>query len=298
MSSLTMGGRIIKAISGFYYVYVAGAGIITCRAKGVFRKNKITPLVGDQVKIEIISMEEKEGNVVSVEERKNSLIRPSVANVDLALVIFAMKEPNPNFNILNKYLVSMEKQGVESIICFNKEDLCTKEEIDYLKSEFSKTPYKVFFISVKDKKGIAEVKKELKGKTATVAGPSGAGKSSLINEIVPDGNEETGEISEKIKRGKQTTRHTRLIVVDEDTFIIDTPGFTSMSIDDILCQELWNYFPEFTEYEKECRFVGCAHINEPDCGIKEALKRGEISKLRYDNYTEIYQELKQVRRYR
>ena len=290
-------GKIVKGIAGFYYVYVVGSGLYECKAKGAFRKKKIKPLVGDDVQIDIISEEEKTGNVEEICPRKNALVRPAVANVDQAMVIFAATSPKPNLNLLDRFLYMMEQQGVPAVICFNKCDLASEEELRVLRESYQASGYPLLFISAAEEEGTDRVREQLAGKTTTVAGPSGVGKSTLINLLSPDIQMETGAISEKIQRGKHTTRHSELITLDDSTYIFDTPGFSSLSTDFFDLEQISEYLPEFADYAPYCRFTGCSHINEPDCKVKEALKEGKISRSRYENYVQIYNELKDKRKY-
>ena len=290
-------GKIIKGISGFYYVYVAESGIITCKAKGAFRKDKIKPLVGDDVRIDLISEETKEGNVVEILPRKSELIRPAVANVDQALVIFACTHPEPNLNLLDRFLVMMEAQNVPVVICFNKEDLGADISIEELTATYQSAGYQVLFTSAEKKQGIEELKNVLKGKTTTVAGPSGVGKSSLVNLLTEGQNMETGDVSEKIGRGRHTTRHSEILPLSDDTFIMDTPGFSSIFLPEIEALDLEKLFPEFREHTESCRFIGCAHYHEPDCAVKDALESGQIAQSRYDNYILMYEELASRKKY-
>lgn len=292
-----MTGKIIKGIAGFYYVHTVEAGIYECKAKGIFRKNKTKPLVGDNVEIDILDADKKIGNVVKILERKNELVRPSVANIDQAVIIFSIVNPKPNFNLLDRFLATMEYLDIEAVICFNKKDIASEEDLEYIKNEYGKTKYKIIYTSTKLNEGIDELKEVLYGKTSTVAGPSGVGKSSIINLLQSEIVVQTGEISEKIERGKHTTRHSEIININDNTYIMDTPGFTSFYLDGIEANELRNCFPEFFDYEDKCRFNGCVHVNEPDCGIKAALNNGKISKLRYENYKELYNELKSKKKY-
>lgn len=292
-----MTGKIIKGIAGFYYVHVENRGIYACRAKGIFRNVKIKPLVGDNVCIDILDEEAKEGNVTKILARKNELVRPAVANIDQALIIFAIVRPNPNFNLLDRFLIRMERQKLPSIICFNKQDIASEEEKAPLRRAYETCGCQVLFISALEKEGMGALRSLLAGKTTTVAGPSGVGKSTLINCLHPEAGMETGSISRKIERGRHTTRHSEMIALGEETYIMDTPGFTSLSIAEITKEELGVYYPEFKQYEPNCRFGGCAHINEPDCSVKDAVGRGEISQVRYENYKALYQELKDVKRY-
>lgn len=292
-----MQGKILKGIAGFYYVHAENKGIYECKAKGVFRNKQIKPLVGDNVDFDIINEQEKKGNIVSILDRDNELIRPAVANVSQALVIFAVKDPIPNYNMLTRFLIMMEKQSIKTTICFNKSDLATNEEMDYLKQVYEKCGCETIFISNRNKEGLEKIREILDGKTTVLAGPSGVGKSTLLNILMPEANMETGNISEKIKRGKHTTRHSEIFNVWENTYVFDTPGFTSLYVTEIESQELKYYFTEFEDYNDKCRFSGCVHINEPDCAVKEAVNKGKISSLRYENYLEIYNELKQQRKY-
>ena len=286
-------GKIIKGISGFYYVHVVDAGVYECKAKGIFRKNQLKPLVGDLVEIEILDETEKKGNIISIQPRKNQLIRPAVANVDMALIVFAAARPEPNLNLLDRFLVLMARQQVPVCICINKVDPVDEQFVHHFCEIYEACGYPVIFMSVHQEVGVAAVKEQLRGKTTTIAGPSGVGKSSLINALQMDVTMETGEISEKIGRGKQTTRHTQLIHIEGNSYIMDTPGFSSLYLPQMEKEELQQYYTEFAPYEPECRFYGCSHISEPDCGVKRALEEGKIAKERYDNYVQIYDEIKE-----
>jgi len=296
-----MQGKIIKGIAGFYYIETHDARIYECKAKGIFRKDNVKPLVGDNVMIDIIDEENKKGNITKILPRKNRLLRPPVANVDQAVILFAIVKPDPNYNLLDRFLIMMRQQNLPVIICFNKQDIATQEEQQELYNAYEKCGYKVLFISVKEEKGLDELKELLRGKTTTLAGPSGVGKSSLLNKLVPDALMQTGELSRKIDRGKNTTRHSELFYVselsqgDEETYLFDTPGFTSLNLNDVTTDNLMQYYPEFEEFEPECRFGGCSHIAEPDCGVKNALSEGKISAVRYENYKIIYGDLKNAR---
>lgn len=291
-----MQGKIVKGIAGFYYVYTA-VGLVECKAKGIFRKEKMKPLVGDIVEIEMVDQALLLGNMIQILPRSNALIRPASANIDQALVIFAMVKPSPSFNLLDRFLITMEKQNLKAVICFNKKDIASPAQQQRLEEAYGKCGYQVLFASGTQKQGIREIRECLKGKTTVVAGPSGVGKSTIINALAPEANMETGEISRKIERGKHTTRHAQLFALGEDTFIMDTPGFTSLSLGEMEKEELREYYPEFMEYEKNCRFTGCHHVSEPVCGIKEALAQGKISQVRYDNYRVLYEELKNRKKY-
>ena len=292
-----MQGKIIKGIAGFYYVYVEGHGIYECKAKGIFRKDHVKPLVGDDVIVDVLDESKMLGNIREILPRRSALIRPAVANVDQALVIFAIVKPNPNFNLLDRFLIRMERQNLPTIICFNKQDIATDDEKDALRKGYETCGYQVCFVSALENEGLEQIKALLAGKTTTVAGPSGVGKSSLINQLAPKANMATGAISEKIERGKHTTRHSEIIAIGEETYIVDTPGFTSLDISEITKEELGSYYPEFAQYEPCCKFSGCAHISEPSCGVKDAVEAGKISRVRYESYKVLYQELKEQKRY-
>ena len=317
-----MRGKIIKSIAGFYEVHT-GDNIYRCRAKGIFRALGQKPLVGDDVEIDITDTVSvpMEGNVRELLPRKNALVRPNVANVDQALLIFAITHPAPSYNMLDRFLITMQERELDAILCFNKSDIATEEEIRELRETYEACGCRVLFISGLVPESLGEIREILRGKTTVLTGPSGAGKSTLINTLCPGANMQTGELSRKIRRGKNTTRHVELLAIDEGgqageillantasdgqesgasgkmtgqggTYLVDTPGFTSLWLQDIDPDRLHYYYPEFADYEPDCRFNGCIHINEPDCAVKAALDRGEISRIRYRNYCEIYDELR------
>ena len=292
-----MKGKIVKGISGFYYVHVAETGIYECKAKGIFRNQKIKPLVGDDVEIVVLDEEKKIGNVEKILPRTRELIRPAVANIDMALVIFAAAKPDPNFNLLDRFLCMMEYQKVPVTICFNKCDLVTKEQREVLRKIYELAGYELLFTSAKTQENVEKLKSVLQGKMTAVAGPSGVGKSSLINDLQDAVQMQTGGISDKIERGKHTTRHSQIIPIAENTYIMDTPGFSSMDLPGFSKEDLWTCYPEFVRFEPGCRFIRCSHIGEPDCGVKTALAEGKISRVRYDNYVQLYQEMKNMRKY-
>lgn len=290
-----MTGKIIKGVGGFYYVHDRVSKVYECRARGVFRNLGIKPLVGDDVEIEILSG--TEGNVTKILPRKNALIRPAVANIDQAMVVFAAADPKPNRNLLDRFLVTMGYQGVPVVLCINKADLDQEEQARKLAEIYEKAGYEVLLISALHDEDLEQVRSRLHGKTTALAGPSGVGKSTLTNRIQPEASMETGAVSEKIRRGRHTTRHSELFFVEPDTFLMDTPGFSSIFVDDMEPGELAALFPEFESFVPQCRFLGCAHVGERECGIKDAVNRGEIDKERYENYRLIYEELKNKRRY-
>lgn len=267
------------------------SAVYECKAKGIFRKDNRKPLVGDQVILDVLDGEKRLGNIRELLPRRSELIRPVVANADQAVVIFSIVKPRPNFNLLDRFLIMMEQQGVDCIICFSKEDLDEKGEGGTYQQIYAACGYRTLAVSAKYQKGIGELKELLAGRTTVAAGPSGVGKSSLINCLQSEIVMETGEISTKIERGKHTTRHSELIDIGKDTYILDTPGFSSLGLFGLEKEQLAGYYPEFAKHVKLCRYGDCSHIKESDCGVKAALEAGNVSSLRYENYCLLYKEL-------
>lgn len=289
-----MRGKIIKGVGGLYYVCPAEGNeedIYECRAKGVFRRDGRKPLTGDEVELDVLDIRKKLGNIRELLPRHSELIRPAVANADQALVIFAVTAPAPNFNLLDRFLIRMGQQGLDTVICFNKQDLDGPGK-EHMKI-YSSCGYRVLGVSALYGQGLEELRSLLAGKTTVTAGPSGVGKSSIVNCLQTETVMEIGAVSAKIERGKHTTRHSQLIKIGADTFVFDTPGFSSLDLFDLKKEELSGYYPEFGKYEAFCRFGGCAHLEEPDCGVKEALEKGMVSSVRYENYKLLYEELRQ-----
>ncbi len=289
-----MTGRIVKLLGGLYFVLSEGT-TYECKPKGVFRKMNVKPLVGDFVTLELLP--DGSGLILDVLERRSSLIRPEVANADHALLFFAAASPNPSLNLADRFLINMQAYKLPVTIAFNKVDLIETAEEKRLTEAFSGSGYQVKFLSLKENIGVEEVLETLRGHTTVMAGPSGVGKSSFVNRALGLNKCETGDISEKIGRGKNTTRHSELMRIDDESWIFDTPGFTSFDLTDIEAGDLQHYYPEMAEVFGECRFTGCVHINEPDCAVKNKLTQGKISPVRYENYKMLYEELKKRKKY-
>lgn len=282
-------GTIIKGIGGFYYVDTT-EGVIECRARGKFRKNEVLPTVGDKVLVE--TEDKKQGSVKEIEERRNSLIRPAVSNIDTLMIVAAITNPMPDTNLIDKMLVIAAKNGIQGALCINKIDLDSTGEAEKLKECYENAGYKVFITSAEKGEGIEKLKAVLKDKTTAFAGLSGVGKSSILT-IITGRELETGDTS-RIERGKHTTRHVELIRIEEG-YVFDTPGFSQLEVEDIRANELYRYFPEIEKCEGMCRFRGCSHISEPGCEVKEALNEGTVSQSRYDSYVKMYEKLKLIK---
>ncbi len=287
---MKLDGIIIKGIGGFYYVDV-DKKIYECRARGLFRNKNIKPLVGDYATIDVISEQDAQGYVVEIKERHVELIRPNVANVEQVIITMAVKKPSPNYILLDKLIILAESNFLEPIICFNKIELVDREDINKIRDIYKEAGYIVVLTSVKENIGIDELQSVMKDHINVFAGPSGVGKSSLTNLLQPGLELKVGEISEKISRGKHTTRHSELIELDFGGFVLDTPGFTSLDLSMINAENLALYYREFNDLTKSCKFSDCKHINEPGCTVLEKVENGEISKKRYDSYLYIHNEI-------
>lgn len=294
-------GTIIKGIAGFYYVK-SGQTIYECKARGKFRKQSIIPAIGDNV---LISLKEEEnssdryleGTIEEILERKNSLIRPAVANVDQAMVVFSVTYPQIHLDLLDRFLIHIEKENISPCIILNKIDEGKKEDYEYIVERYQKVGYEVICLSAKKAIHTDQLMPKLKDKTTVFAGPSGVGKSTLLNTIEKGLALETGKVSDKIKRGKHTTRHVELMPLTEGGYVLDTPGFTSLQLEGIEAEDLQYYFPEFRPYLGACKFRGCTHLHEPGCKVQEALERGDIIKERYEAYETYFKQLKNTRRW-
>lgn len=283
-------GQIRKAISGFYYVY-DGEKMIQCKGRGVFRKRGVHPLVGDHVTY--VPDGENDAIITEVEERVNELVRPPIANVDQALLVFSIVEPAFSPHLLDRFLAIVESFNVQPIICLTKKDLASEEvhrEIQRKIMYYEKIGYQVITTFIDDEQLAEVLKPILKEKTTVLAGQSGVGKSTLLNTILPTLELKTGVISEALGRGKHTTRHVELLEIAEG-LVADTPGFSSLEFDHIEKNQLARYFIEFDEIASQCKFRGCLHLNEPKCAVKEQVEIGEIMQHRYDNYLYFLKEI-------
>lgn len=288
-------GTIMKGIGGFYYVKsISNENIYSCRARGKFRKDGLVPMVGDHVSIEITDPEKSEGYVTEIFPRRNEFFRPPVSNIDLLLVTFAAKDPEPALDFIDKLTVTAMAQKVSCAICINKADL-DQSAAESLAEEYRMAGFPVLICSAKTQEGIADLKALLKHKITALAGSSGVGKSSLLNAMGENFVLETGSVSEKIKRGKHTTRHTELFPLSFGGFVFDTPGFGSFEVEKRKAQDLAALFPEIAAHEGCCRFPGCSHISEPDCSVKAALAEGKIGKNRYSSYCSLYESMKNIK---
>jgi ribosome biogenesis GTPase / thiamine phosphate phosphatase len=285
-------GKIIKALSGFYYVLSEG-NVFQCRGRGVFRKQKITPLVGDHVVFQATS--ENEGYILEIRERKNSLVRPPIANVEQAILVFSAVEPDFSPKLLDRFLVLVESEQIAPIIVVNKMDLVddkAKPTIEQYIRDYERIGYDVVETSTVTKEGIERLLSYLEGRISVVAGQSGVGKSSLLNALRPDLQLKTNDISTHLGRGKHTTRHVELLEIGGG-LVADTPGFSALELDDIEIEELPLYFPEFRERSDGCKFRGCLHVAEPKCAVREAVEAGQIPSYRYENYLSFIEEMKE-----
>lgn len=278
-----MQGRILKAISGFYYVEYEN-NIYECRAKGVFRKKEESPLVGDIVEFDIIK--ENTGNVIKILNRKNELIRPPIANIDMAVIVASAKTPEPSTLFIDKQLVFLESKNITPIICINKLDLGSVDEIADIYRDIG---YEVIITSVKDNVGIEELNAKISEKISVFVGNSGVGKSSLTNKLLGYQLMEEGNLS-KIERGKQTTRHTELLKLNDNTYIADSPGFSSFELNGI--ENVAENFIEFNKYMIGCRYNDCNHVLEDECMVRIAVEEGKIAKSRHESYCIIKNENK------
>lgn len=274
-----MEGTIIKGIGGFYYVK-NNDNIYECKARGKFRNEGLTPMVGDKV---IITLNNNKGVMQKIYERENQLIRPQVANISQAFIVFALKNPEINLELLNKFLIQCELKNIKAVVCFNKIDLIDDYKHNEVVKMVKSAGYEYIFLNAKQELGLEKIKARLTNNVTVFCGPSGVGKSTILNGIVGRKVMETGNISEKLKKGKHTTRHSELVEINGG-FVVDTPGFSTLDFNFHTKDELQEYFPEFLEYKDECRFNGCMHYKEPGCKIKQMVEEGKIHIKRYEFY--------------
>lgn len=284
-----MQGLIVSNISNIYNVKINDR-IYKCNARGKFKNEEISPAVGDNVEILVTDEGKNEAVIEKILERKIYLKRPKIANITQIICVISSKNPKPDLLMLDKQLAYAEYIGIKPIILINKLDLDT--EIQEIKDTYSKIGYKVILTIAKEKQGIEELKEVLKNNISAFSGNSGVGKSTLINGLFNANISDEGLISSKNKKGKNTTTNISLYELEKNSYIADTPGFSTFDIYEIELEALANYFVEFKKYISKCEYVGCRHIKEEKCGIKEALARNEISKDRYDRFIKIYNDLK------
>ena len=298
-----MTGQIIKGIGGFYYVKTP-EGLFECRGRGAIKNKGIKLQVGDRVDISEVELSREardrgyqhEGVIEKIHERKNEFDRPPIVNVDMILVTFAGRDPEPAFAMIDKFILASEVKDTEAVVVINKCDLLTEEERETMKAIYSGA-YRVVETSCMTGEGLDELKELLRGKVAAFAGPSGAGKSTLVNSIVPEAGMETGAISDKTQRGRHTTRHVEILETEGGGLVYDTPGFTSFDIPEIEEDELRHLYPEIERFSGKCRYDNCRHLKEPGCAVKEAVKAGDISAVRYASYKTNMKEIKEKRRF-
>ena len=287
-----MQGLIVENISNLYKVK-ADDKIYETTARGKFKKDEISPVVGDFVDISVMDEEKNIAVIEKIEERKVYIKRPKLANITQIIFVVSSKDPKPDLLMLDKQLAFAEYIGVKVIIVLNKTDLDKRQEFKNIQKIYNEIGYKVILTNAKQRNGIEELKEMLKNNINAFSGNSGVGKSTLINGIFNKDITQEGEISKRNKRGKNTTTSVKLYEIDENTYIADTPGFSTFDISEIESKDLYRYFKEFEQFVDNCEFVGCTHIKEENCGIKKAVEKGEISKTRYERFCKIYNELKE-----
>lgn len=286
-------GIVISNISNIYNVETEDGKIYSCNARGKFKNNEISPVAGDKVEIDIIAPEAYVGVINKIEERKNYIKRPKMANLSQIILVVSMKLPKPDLELLDKQLAYAEYMGIKPVICLNKVDLEDEKVINHIEEVYSRIGYTVIKTNAKQGIGIEKIQEIIKGNITAFSGNSGVGKSTLINGIFKQDITQEGIISKKNKRGKNTTTQVDLYKINQNTYIADTPGFSTFDIYEIESVNLCHYFIEFVQYIDKCEFVGCSHIKEQNCGIKQAIEEGKMSQERYDRYCKIYNILKE-----
>ena len=285
-----MRGVVVKGIGGFYFVETE-EGIFRAKARGVFKKNRNILMVGDEVELQVAEGQDDDSWITEILPRKNAFQRPPIANIDKLVVVFSLSNPEPNFMVIDKMLVTAESKGIQPIVCINKADLADEEKIHHIREIYDRI-YPTYVTTAITGESVAEIESLIDGSKVALAGPSGVGKSTLVNDMVPGVNMETGDISDKTLRGKHTTRHVEMLKRG-DGYIFDTPGFTSLDLDaDIDETEIGSLYPEIRRVMNKCKFRDCMHINEPECAVQRAVKLGDISRERYNTYLGIVEELR------
>lgn len=287
-----MQGIIVGNVSNQYLIETQDKIVYEAVARGKFKIGEITPVVGDKVEIDVLDESKRTAVVTNIFDRANYIKRPKLANLTKLVFVISSKNPRPDLLLLDKQLAFAEFLGIEAIIVINKIDLEKEENIEIVKCIYENIGYKVITTNAKEREGIEELKQELSNNISAFSGNSGVGKSTLLNAIFEKNITEEGQISIKNKKGKNTTTAIKLYEIEKDTYIADTPGFSVFDIYEIETKDLYKYFREFKDYEKDCEFVGCTHIKEKECGIRRALEKGKISNSRYQNYIKIYEDLK------
>ncbi len=289
-------GIILKGIGGFYQVLDGDSeNLYTCKVRGVHRKEGgLTPLAGDRVTFRILDEKKLEGHIDRILDRRNAFVRPPVANIDQLAIVLAVRSPDPDLMLVDKLLITCLSKDIRPLILINKFDLDDAHRVDELKKAYQGTGFPIIVLSKFFKDSYQELRRELIGYTTAFAGQSGVGKSTILNMILDNWLMETGDISDRIQRGKHTTRHVQLFRLDGGGFIVDTPGFSSFSVSDISHNSLEQYYPEFEECIGQCRFKGCSHTSEPDCAVRDLIGQQKLDQKRYYRYVELYRELKEV----
>lgn len=288
-----MRGLIVKGIAGFYYVKCADT-VYECKARGIFKKRGITPAVGDRV--EISSVDDEKGVIEEILPRRNQFIRPPIANIDCFIVVMAASHPEPNFPVIDKFLVMADVNNTDAVLVVNKTDLASEDKLRQIREIYGNI-YDVVFMSAREDRGISELAEKISGRTAAFAGPSGVGKSTILNALLPDANARTGSVSDKTRRGKHTTRHVEIFEAEGGGLIYDTPGFTSFDLIETGEEELDLHFPEISVYRGQCYFDNCRHMKEPSCAVRQALEEGKIHPMRYRSYVSLIQTMRENRKY-
>jgi ribosome biogenesis GTPase len=290
----------MKGIGGFYYIKSPSYSTVECKARGIFRKDDIIPLPGDKVSFSIVDTDKNTGLIEEILPRTSELIRPAVANVTQLVIVVAIKSPQPDFLLLDKMLITASLKGIKPVILINKIDQGSGRDVERIKKIYDNTGYKMFFLCAKTHEGFNELMEILKDKITVFAGQSGVGKSTILNRLAGSAVMETGEVSDRIERGRHTTRHAELFELPNGGLVVDTPGFSSFELAGVELSDLELHYPEFENHLGRCRFNGCSHINEPDCVVKEAVQNGDIDSERYERFVHFYCLLKKQKdqRYR